>query len=197
MPNKKTLALTEESYKKIIATMKAGFIYKDQGGQEKRFNPNNKIATALVIEANLGLRISDILALRLNDIVKDGDRYRLDITEQKTGKTRNFTVPGEIYRYLENYTLKYNIKPTARIFDLSERAIQKQLKIVADYLGLEGIGTHSFRKFFATQVYTNNGYNIELVRTLLQHSNSAITQRYIGIQQKDVEDALNKHIQLI
>lgn len=197
MPNKKTLALTEESYKKIIATMKAGFIYKDQGGQEKRFNPNNKIATALVVEANLGLRISDILALRLKDIVKDGDRYRLDITEQKTGKTRNFTVPDEIYRYLENYTLKNNIKSTARIFNVTERAVQKQLKIVADYLGLTGIGTHSFRKFFATQVYTSNGYNIELVRTLLQHSNSAITQRYIGIQQRDVEEALNKHIQLI
>lgn len=197
MPNKKTFALTEESYKKIIETMKAGFIYQDQGGREKRFNPNNKIATALVIEANLGLRISDILALRLKDIVRDGNRYRLDISEQKTGKIRNFTVPGEIYRYLENYTLKNNIKPTARIFDLSERAIQKQLKIVADYLKLDGIGTHSFRKFFATQVYLDNDYNIELVRTLLQHSNSAITQRYIGIQQKDVEDALNKHIQLI
>lgn len=197
MPNKKTLALTEESYKKIIETMKSGFIYIDQDGHEKRFNPNNKVATALVVEANLGLRISDILALRLKDIVKDGNRYRLDITEQKTGKTRNFTVPGEIYRYLENYTLKNNIKPTARIFDLSERAIQKQLKIVADYLKLDGIGTHSFRKFFATQVYLDNDYNIELVRTLLQHSNSAITQRYIGIQQKDVEDALNKHIQLI
>ena len=197
MPNKKTLALTEESYKKIIETMKSGFIYIDQDGHEKRFNPNNKIATALVIEANLGLRISDILALRLKDIVRDGNRYRLDISEQKTGKIRNFTVPGEIYRYLENYTLKNNIKPTARIFDLSERAIQKQLKIVADYLALDGIGTHSFRKFFATQVYTANGYNIELVRTLLQHSNSAITQRYIGIQQRDVEEALNKHIQLI
>lgn len=197
MPNKKTLALTEENYKKIIETMKTGFMYKDHDGQERKFNPNDKVATALVVEANLGLRISDILALRLKDIVKDGNRYRLDITEQKTGKTRNFTVPGEIYRYLENYTLKNNNKPTARIFDLSERAIQKQLKIVADYLGLEGIGTHSFRKFFATQVYINNGYNIELVRTLLQHSNSAITQRYIGIQQKDVEDALNKHIQLI
>ena len=125
MPNKKTLALTEESYKKIIETMKAGFIYQDQGGREKRFNPNNKIATALVIEANLGLRISDILALRLKDIVRDGNRYRLDISEQKTGKIRNFTVPGEIYRYLENYTLKHNIKPTARIFDLSERRLYK------------------------------------------------------------------------
>lgn len=197
MPNKKTLTLTEENYKKIIETMKSGFIYQDQDGQEKRFNPNNKIATALVIEANLGLRISDILALRLKDIVKDGNRYRLDISEQKTGKIRNFTVPGEIYRYLENYTLKNNIKATARIFNVTERAVQKQLKIVADYLGLTGIGTHSFRKFFATQVYISNGYNIELVRTLLQHSNSAITQRYIGIQQKDVEEALNKHIQLI
>lgn len=197
MPNKKTLALTEENYKKIIETMKTGFMYKDQDGQERKFNPNDKVATALVVEANLGLRISDILALRLKDIVKDGNRYRLDITEQKTGKTRNFTVPGEIYRYLENYTLKNNIKSTARIFNVTERAIQKQLKIVADYLALDGIGTHSFRKFFATQVYTANGYNIELVRTLLQHSNSAITQRYIGIQQRDVEEALNKHIQLI
>lgn len=197
MPNKKTLALTEESYKKIIETMKAGFIYKDQDGQERKFNPNDKVATALVVEANLGLRISDILALRLKDIVKDGDRYRLDISELKTGKTRYFTVPGEIYRYLENYTLKNNIKATARIFNVTERAVQKQLKIVADYLGLTGIGTHSFRKFFATQVYLDNDYNIELVRTLLQHSNSAITQRYIGIQQRDVEEALNKHIQLI
>lgn len=197
MPNKKTLALTEESYKRIIETMKAGFMYKDQDGQEKKFNPNDKVATALVLEANLGLRISDILALRLKDIVKDGDRYRLDISEQKTGKTRYFTVPGEIYRYLENYTLKNNIKSTARIFNVTERAVQKQLKLVADYLGLTGIGTHSFRKFFATQIYLDNDYNIELVRTLLQHSNSTITQKYIGIQQRDVEKALNKHIQLI
>lgn len=197
MPNKKTLALTQENYKLIIETMKSGFMYKDQSGQERKFKPNDKVATALVVEANLGLRISDILALRLKDIVKDGDRYRLDISEQKTGKTRYFTVPGEIYRYLENYTLKNNIKSTARIFNVTERAVQKQLKLVADYLGLTGIGTHSFRKFFATQVYLDNGYNIELVRTLLQHSNSTITQRYIGIQEKDVENALNKHIRLI
>lgn len=197
MPNKKTLALTQENYKLIIETMKSGFMYKDQSGQERKFKPNDKVATALVVEANLGLRISDILALRLKDIVKDGDRYRLDISEQKTGKTRYFTVPGEIYRYLENYTLKNNIKPTARIFNVTERAVQKQLKLVADYLGLSGIGTHSFRKFFATQVYLDNDYNIELVRTLLQHCNSTITQRYIGIQEKDVENALNKHIRLI
>lgn len=52
--------------------------------------PNERIATALVVEGNLGLRISDILRLRLCDIVRDGVRYRLAIVEQKTGE-RVFT----------------------------------------------------------------------------------------------------------
>ena len=32
------------------------------------------------------MRISDILNLRLDDIVRDGDRYRLEIVEQKTAQ---------------------------------------------------------------------------------------------------------------
>ena len=58
-----------------------------------------------MLEGNLGLRISDILKLRLCDIVRDGDRYRLEITEQKTGKRRVFTVPLVIQQYIENYCL--------------------------------------------------------------------------------------------
>jgi len=50
------------------------------------FHPNERVATALVLEGNLGIRISDILALRPCDIVRDGDRYRLEIVEKKTGK---------------------------------------------------------------------------------------------------------------
>lgn len=73
------------------------------------FEPNERIATALVLEGNLGLRISDVLRLRLADIVKDGDRYRLAIVEQKTGKERVFTVPFIIQQYLENYALRIKI----------------------------------------------------------------------------------------
>lgn len=84
-----------------------------------------------------------------------------------------------------------------RLFDLSERQIQKHLQAACEYLGLTGISTHSFRKYFATQIYVNNGYNIELVHQLLQHSSTAVTQRYIGIQQKEVEAALQNHIKLL
>lgn len=185
MPNKRTKALTEEQYNEIIDTMKTGFT---------GCRPNNRIATALVLEANLGIRISDILNLKLNDIVRDGDRYRLDITEIKTGKKRVFTVPLDIYSYIQTYCINNGIKPDERIFPLTERAVQKQLKIVCDWLDYTDISTHSFRKFFATEIYKDNDYNIILVQKLLQHSTPAVTQKYIGLSSKEIETALSKHI---
>lgn len=184
MANKKTRALTIEEYNQIIDAMREGFA---------GCRPNNRIATALVIEANLGIRISDILNLRLRDIIKESGRYRLDIVEQKTKKNRNFTVPFEIYQYIKIYCLENGIKDNEVIFPITERAVQKQLKIVTDWLDLDNISTHSFRKFFATQVYQNNDYNIVLVQQLLQHSSPAVTQRYIGVSTKDIETALGKH----
>ena len=116
--NRKTIALTTEQYKEIITAMKEGFC---------GCRPNERIATALVLEGNLGLRISDILRLRPCDIVLDGDRYRLEITEQKTGKSRVFTVPLVIQQYIENYCLRNGIGHTDLIFSITARAIHTGL----------------------------------------------------------------------
>ena len=186
--NKKTKALTTEQYKEIIQTMKEGFC---------GCRPNERVATALVLEGNLGLRISDIVKLRLCDIVLDGDRYRLEIVEQKTGKSRVFTVPLVIQQYIENYCLRNGLRRDELIFPLTERAIQKQLKIVCDYLGFEGISTHSFRKWYATEIYKSSGYDIALVQRLLQHSSASVTQRYIGIEPQRIEAAIEGHAQLL
>lgn len=191
--NKKTVALTEEQYQKIIETIRTGFVCLN-GHVVK---PNQRSATALMLEANLGLRISDVLKLRVSDIIRDGERYRLDIVEKKTKKKREFTVPTDIYIYVQNYALENNIKPTVKLFEMSERTLQNHLQLVCDYLGYENISTHSFRKWFASSIYTNNNYNIELVRVLLQHSSVVTTQRYIGLQRKEIEDALQHHIKLL
>ena len=151
----------------------------------------------MVLEGNLGLRISDIIKLRPCDIVRDGDRYRLEIVEQKTGKRRVFTVPLLIWQYIENYCLRNGIKRTDLIFPITERAVQKQLKIVCDYLGFEGISTHSFRKWYATEIYNANGFDIALVQRLLQHSSATTTQRYIGIEPREIEQAIQNHANLI
>lgn len=193
MANKRTLAITFEQYKVIINNIQNGFITKDG----RIFKPNHRISTILVVQANLGLRIGDILNLKMTSFVKDGDRFRLDIIESKTKKKRVFTVPTQIYNYIKIYSLENKIGDNRKLFDISDRAVQKQLRIVCDTFGLEGIGTHSFRKYFATQIYVNSNYNIQLVSQLLQHGSITTTQKYIGIQQKDVEDALNNHVYLL
>ena len=90
--------------------------------------------------------------------------------------------------------LDNSIAATDIIFPITERAVQKQLRIVCDHLGIPGISTHSFRKFYATAIYKHNGYNIALVQHLLQHSSAAVTQRYIGIQLKEIETAIENHL---
>ena len=108
--NKKTKALTTEQYKEIIQTMREGF---------SGCRANDRIATALVLEGNLGLRISDIIKLRPRDIVRDGDRYRLEVVEQKTGKRRVFTVPLVIQQYIENYCLRNAVRHADIIFPIT------------------------------------------------------------------------------
>ena len=187
--NKRTRAIDEDTYKLIISTIRNGFV--NNGVVHNR---NERIATILVIEYNLGLRVGDILNLTMNSFVKEGNRYRLDIYEQKTGKFRNFTVPNEVYQFVRDYAYAHNISTKAKLFPITERAVLKHLKVVCSHLGLDGVGSHSFRKGFATNVYVNNHYNIELVRTLLQHSSVNVTQRYIGIGSKELEDAISKNV---
>lgn len=187
--NKRTRAIDEDTYKLIIATMKNGFTH--EGVQYKA---NERIATVLVLEYNLGLRVGDILQLKVDSFVKDGSRYRLDMYEQKTNKYRNFTVPNEVYQFVRDYAYAHNISSKTKLFPITERAVLKHLKSVCAYLGVEGVASHSFRKGFATNVYVNNHYNIELVRILLNHASVTTSQRYIGIGSKELEDAIQKNI---
>ena len=93
--------------------------------------------------------------------------------------------------------MRNGIKRTDLIFPITTREVQKVLAIVCDYLGYEGISTHSFRKWYATEIYKNNGYDIALVQRLLQHSSAAVTQRYIGIEPQRIESAIGGHAELI
>ena len=193
MANFKTRAVSKEEFELIIKTISTGFVLSDG----RRVKPNERVATILTLQANLGLRVGDVVKLRLSDIVLENGRYHLDITEQKTQKTRNFTVPAEVYIYIQNYAIKRGLKPKQRLFDISVRTVQNHLQLTCDYLGFgHSLGTHAFRKFFAQSIYENNNFDIVLVKELLQHSSVAITQRYVGVGSQRVEQALQNHVVL-
>lgn len=187
--NKKCVALTDEQYKRSIELLRYGF---ELDG--KTIKPNERIAAIAVTQASLGLRLGDVLQLKLSSFIRDGSRWRLNIKEQKTDKVREFTVPVEVYSFIQDYAMVRGIRREAKLFDISERQVERHLnKVFAKMeLPLKQYGSHSFRKFFATRVYVDNDYDAELVRVLLQHSSIQITQRYIGVGSRQIEAALAK-----
>jgi integrase len=72
--NKKCVALTNEEYERVIDLLRNGFVYK-----EHMIRPNERIATIAILETTLGLRLGDVLKLRLSSFVRDGGNWKLDI----------------------------------------------------------------------------------------------------------------------
>lgn len=183
-----SIACTPQQYAEIIRILWEG---------TDIIRKNHAIGTILQFEANSGLRIGDILKLRLDDILYDNGRYRFCIIESKTNKRRTFTIPNQIYKMLESYA-KYNEIPhDTLLFKMTVRNVQKKLATIVDYLGYDHISTHSFRKYFATQCYINSKYDIEVVRRILQHSNSSVTLRYICTSDAKIERTLQKTVNII
>lgn len=188
MANRKMRVPTAEEYKDIITTILEG---------TETTRPNPRVAFILQLQATLCLRVGDILTMTPNSIIRDGERYRLDITEEKTGKERHFTVDTDTALKIKQYATDNNIKSNEKLFPVTERAVQKHLTKVCDLLAIQDINTHSFRKFGATNIYNNNGKNIVMVQQILQHSSPTVTQRYIGVQPEEVEQALKNNNQFI
>ena len=179
-----TRPLEMEEYKNIMELLKNGFKYTLEG-KEKTFRPNTQIALILSLQANMGLRIGDILELKPSNFNKD----KLQAGEQKTCKFQNRKVNPIVVSSIMEYALEHNINKNDKLFNITQRAVQKQLKIICDYLELENISTHSFRKLYATNQYEASNNNLELVKELLNHSSVATTQKYIRVKQSQINEA--------
>ena len=183
-----TRPVSKDELIKIVSLIKNGFIEKN--GIEHNSNP--RIASLLLFQANVGLRIGDIVKLKLNDIIATNDQYYFNMIEEKTGKKRTFEIQQEVYNSIKKYCTDNNIKSDRLIFPITVRNVQKLLKATCDYLGYKNVSTHSFRKYYACNVYVNSGYNIALVKELLQHTSIATTQKYLNTQPSNYKEIIQK-----
>lgn len=190
--NVRCRACTQEEYEKIITLLRSGFIYKGQ-----KIRSKERIADALLLEANLGIRIGDVLNLRFKDFIRDGKDYRINIVEQKTGKTRKYVVPNEIISYINEYCIRWGINKEQKLFPFHVRNVQKYLQMACEILELKNISTHTMRKFYSTEAYKKSGNDIRLVQLLLNHSSVLVTQRYIGVDDAKIEEAIQNNIHLV
>ena len=145
---------------------------------------------------NSGLRISDLLNLTVNDVTENGKiKNRIRLREKKTNKFKDFPLSDNsklaLREYLKSRDYKLNeplfISRKNKGFLLRQQAY-KIINDVAKSIGIKDkIGTHTLRKTFGYHAY-NNGYDITLIQKLFNHSTPAITLRYIGITQEELDD---------
>ena len=180
--------ITSDEHVEIMKTMSETHI---------GIRPNPEIVHILTIECSTGLRLSDILAMKLSDFYLTDSGYRLKIREQKTGKERNVPIPLELHHYISEYAIAKGRRRDEKIFKLTPRAVTKYIKKVADYLGLENVSAHSWRKLYALSVYEKTGNDIVAVQQALLHSSLAVTQRYLNRRSEKLEQVLQTHCNIV
>ena len=149
-----------------------------------------------VLGINSGLRISDLLKLKVADVIENGKiKDRIRLREKKTNKFKDFPLSEKTKQSIKEYLKTRNYTENEPLFIsrknkgfLLRQQAYKIINDVAKSIGIkEKIGTHTLRKTFGYHAY-NNGYDITLIQKLFNHSSTAITLRYIGITQDELDD---------
>ncbi|MPQ44983.1 tyrosine-type recombinase/integrase [Clostridium tarantellae] len=181
--SKSTRPLEKKEFEQIIKLISQGFEY-EANNKKRKFRSNPPLAFILTLQATLGLRISDVIELKVSHFMKD----KIELYEKKTNKLQYKKIAKNISDMVFNYALEQGLKKSDKLINVKIRNIQQQLKIVTTYLGLNNISTHSFRKMYAVHVYEETQGDIELLKELLNHSSIAVTQKYIRVNQDKIDE---------
>ncbi|TKI84370.1 site-specific integrase, partial [Bacillus mycoides] len=155
----------------------------------KEKNARNYIL--FVMGINTGLRISDILKLKVGDV----QGSHISMREMKTGKQKRIQITSALKRELKwfsegrevgEYLLKSR-KGTNR--PIGRSMAYKILKSTAAEFGLDEIGTHTLRKTYGYHMYMQTK-NIALLMEIFNHSSEKVTLRYIGVNQDAMDKAM-------
>jgi integrase len=148
----------------------------------------------LMLGLNTGLRIGDILQLKVKDI-----KYKkhINIIEQKTNKTKHFLINDELKKHLKPYIV--DKKDNEYLFmsrqgenkPITRQRAYQIIREIGDTFGLEDIGCHSLRKTFGYWHY-KEFKDVVLLQKIFNHSTPEYTLTYIGVEQQQIDNTVKK-----
>lgn len=157
----------------------------------KEKNARNYIL--FVMGINTGLRISDILKLKVGDLKGS----HISMREMKTGKQKRIQITAALKRDLrwfnenredDEYLLKSR---QGKNRPIGRSIAYKILSGAAAEFGLDEIGTHTLRKTYGYHMYMQTK-NIALLMEIFNHSSEKVTLRYIGVNQDAMDKAMTR-----
>ena len=144
----------------------------------------------IIVGANTGLRVSDILNLTWEQLKED----LVTINEKKTGKKKTFKINSIVRDTLS----KFNTDLSGYIFVSQKRTVYRRQtinrllkEVFAKEAKKNNISSHSLRKSFGRRVFENNNESeksLTYLSELFNHSSVATTRKYLGLRQEELND---------
>ena len=160
-------------------------------------NPRDRLL--FIMGINSGLRVQDILSLKIGDVksCKVGDR--IAVKEKKTGKENVFIMNKEIFAALQDHFTSIELvdghflykSRKGKNYPLTTYAVTQMVQRWCDAVNLSGnYGAHTLRKTWCYHQRKTFGVSWEVLAKRLNHSSPSITRRYLGVQEEEVEEIL-------
>jgi len=154
-----------------------------------------------IMGINNGLRSGDLLKLRVKDVsgMKPGDS--INIKEGKTGKQNVLVINKTVHKILSQYLTEAKLSEDDYLFKskkgdwpLSIQAVNALVKKWTSAINLKGnFGAHSLRKTWGYIQRVNYGVGFEVICKRFNHQSPAVTMRYLGITDKEVQNILTNN----
>lgn len=146
-----------------------------------------------VFGINTGIRISELLSLRVKD-VWDGEKVKefLILYDEKQKDSKAYYINNRVKCELETYLSNVNLQNGDYLFKskknnqpITRQQAYRIINQAAKEVGIIGnIGTHTLRKTFGYHAY-RKGIAISILMSIYQHNTPAETLRYIGIDKNE------------
>ena len=154
----------------------------------------DKYAVLFLTGVYTGLRISDIISLKVKDVF---NQPSVQIREQKTMKIKEFPINKDIGYILNNFCM--GMDPDEFLFQgrggrqLDRSQVYRRINEACQALQIPGnIGTHTMRKTFGYHFYQQTK-DVALLQTIFNHTAPDVTLRYIGITQDQINRAYRNY----
>ncbi|NPV76635.1 MAG: tyrosine-type recombinase/integrase [Anaerolineae bacterium] len=144
-----------------------------------------------------GLRVGEIIQLRVSDVVLDDRKGSVIVREGKGTKRRVIPLNAKARKALLDYL---QVRPDIESNELflgqrnegvQSKTIQRAVQRFAKKAGLKMVTPHTLRHSFA-KALIDAGVSLEKVAALLGHSNLNTTRIYTTPGEEDLEDAVGK-----
>lgn len=159
---------------------------EEEVGKILKATVNIKHKTILMLAYSAGLRLSELVNIKVKDI--DSIRMQIRISQAKGKKDRYSLLSVKLLEVMKEYFIQY--KPKIWLFEgaaggeYSARSIQLIMKDSVLKAGIKKkVGVHSLRHSFATHLL-ENGTDLRYIQSLLGHESSKTTEVYTHVTTK-------------